>query len=247
MSTGALFTPGTLSAAPTQAQSHQPLKVSDALPFEYRVYFLKTSQWHHGLSLVLKRLVDIIGALTALALFAPVMVCIAALVAITSPGPILYKSLRIGRNQKPFYMYKFRTMVVDADRIRERLRKENNLEGKLFKLRRDPRITPIGGFLRSTSLDELPQILNVLKGEMSLVGPRPYVRNESRMFQSPYTLRFSVLPGMTGPWQASGRSKLDFEQLCSLEMDYVLNWSLLKDVQLILKTIPSVLLKKGAF
>jgi len=202
---------------------------------------------HSTWQLMIKRVVDIAGSAAGLLLLSPLLILTAAMVVITSPGPVIYKSLRIGKNRKPFYMYKFRTMVVNADQQRAKLYEEAKLHGQLFKLKNDPRITPIGGFLRKYSLDEFPQLLNVLRGEMSLVGPRPYIPEESETFKPPFTMRFQVTPGMTGPWQVTGRSNLTFEQLCQLEMEYVTEWTLALDIKLLLKTIPCVLLKKGAY
>jgi lipopolysaccharide/colanic/teichoic acid biosynthesis glycosyltransferase len=144
-------------------------------------------------------------------------------------------------------MYKFRTMSVDADARRDELRKQANLEGNLFKLENDPRVTPIGKILRALSLDELPQLFNVVLGDMSLVGPRPLPADESQLFEDPYTLRFQVYPGITGTWQVSGRSKLSFAQLCQLEMGYVLDWSLATDLGILLQTLPAVLASRGAY
>ncbi len=214
---------------------------------EYGLFYHRSNRWEFFTLQYLKRLFDILGASIALILFLPLMLLIALLVYMNSPGPIFYRSLRVGHQQKPFYMLKFRTMVVNADRSWRQLRQTNQLEGQLFKLRQDPRLTPLGGFLRKYSLDELPQFINVLKGEMSLVGPRPFIRAESRMFKAPYNLRFKLVPGITGPWQVNGRSNLPFDKLCHIELDYVLNWNLWQDGLLLLKTIPSVLLKKGAF
>lgn len=223
-----------------QSLSSSPQTVSLRLDSEPKIV-------HSKFQLAVKRLVDILGALFGLIVLSPMLLAVAILVAVTSPGPIIYKSLRIGKNQQPFYMYKFRTMVVNADQQRSKLYEQAKLHGQLFKLKNDPRLTPIGSFLRKSSLDEFPQLVNVLKGEMSLVGPRPYIPEESENFLEPYTLRFRVFPGMTGPWQVTGRSNLNFQQLCDLELEYIFQWSLTLDAMLLLKTIPSVLLKKGAY
>jgi lipopolysaccharide/colanic/teichoic acid biosynthesis glycosyltransferase len=200
-----------------------------------------------ALELGIKRVADILLASLGLLALSPMLLVIALTIRIKSPGPIIYKSKRIGKNQKPFYMYKFRTMVPNAEQMRDDLCKEANLHAQLFKIKADHRITPIGHFLRTYSLDEFPQLVNVIKGEMSLVGPRPYIPQESALFRAPYTARFSVTPGITGPWQVGGRSDLSFQELCELELSYVQNWSLWTDTALLLKTIPSVLLKKGAY
>lgn len=197
--------------------------------------------------LVIKRIMDVILASAGLIAISPVLVLIGLAVRITSPGPVIYKSKRIGKNQKPFYMYKFRTMIPNAEQLRDTLCKQENLNAQLFKIKEDYRVTPIGRFLRKYSLDEFPQLLNVIRGEMSLVGPRPYIPQESVLFKTPYTARFSVMPGITGPWQVGGRSDLSFQQLCELELSYVQSWNLWTDALLLFKTVPSVLLKKGAY
>ena len=209
-------------------------------------FFERASQAPYQFEQILKRGIDIVGASLGLLAISPLLGAIALLIKLGSDGPILYKSERIGKNYQPFYMYKFRTMGVDADIKRDALREQANLQGELFKLTNDPRITKVGKILRALSLDELPQLLNVLRGEMSLVGPRPLPPDESSLFAEPYTLRFHVYPGMTGLWQVSGRSKLNFDQLCNLEMTYVLDWSLINDIKILLKTLPAVLESRGA-
>jgi lipopolysaccharide/colanic/teichoic acid biosynthesis glycosyltransferase len=199
------------------------------------------------LALAAKRVLDVILATLGLLVLSPLLLLIALSIRLTSKGPIIYKSQRIGKNQKPFYMYKFRTMIPNAEQLRDALCQKENLNEQLFKLKNDHRVTPIGRFLRKYSLDEFPQLVNVIRGEMSLVGPRPYIPQESALFKAPFTARFSVMPGITGPWQVGGRSDLSFQQLCELELAYVQNWSLWTDALILLKTIPSVLLKKGAY
>ncbi len=195
----------------------------------------------------LKRLADIVLSLFGLAFLAPTMIIIAIAVFIDSPGPVLYRSPRVGKGRKMFDMFKFRTMELDADKSWENLRRKKQRQEGLFKLKDDPRVTGLGKFLRAYSLDEFPQLFNVLRGEMSLVGPRPFVRQESDMFEYPYTMRFSVLPGMTGPWQIMGRSNLNFRELCQHDLDYILHWSLWRDIKLLFKTIPAVVFKHGAY
>lgn len=207
----------------------------------------RNAQWLYQLQQKLKRLADLVLASAGLLLISPLMLGIILLIKLTSPGPVFYQSQRIGKDYQPFPMFKFRTMTVDADSKRDALRQQANLAGELFKLENDPRITPIGKLLRAYSLDELPQLINVLRGEMSLVGPRPLPPDESGLFEEPYTLRFQVYPGITGMWQVSGRSNLKFEQLCKLEMSYVLNWNLLTDLKILWQTVPAVLCSKGAY
>lgn len=209
-------------------------------------FFNRSSQVAYRLQQILKRSFDIVAASLGLLVISPLLALIALLVKFGSEGPIFYKSERIGKNYQPFYMYKFRTMGVDADAKREALRQQANLQGELFKIEDDPRITRVGKVLRALSLDELPQLLNVLRGEMSLVGPRPLPPDESSLFDEPYTLRFHVYPGITGLWQVSGRSNLNFEQLCKLEMSYVMNWNLVNDIKILFQTLPAVLASRGA-
>lgn len=200
------------------------------------------------LSQLVKRCSDLGLVIIGLILISPVFLIIAIIIAVSSPGPILYGSLRTGRNGVPFTMYKFRTMHVDADQRWASLREKEKLDkNELFKLKQDPRVTPVGEFLRGSSLDELPQLFNVLMGHMSLVGPRPFIPEECALFQHPYTLRFEVLPGMTGIWQVSGRSNVSFQTMCELDLEYVLRWNLLTDFMILLRTFPAVLLKHGAY
>lgn len=204
------------------------------------------SGWLFDFQQLIKRFLDLLIAAIALLLLFPILMAIGIMVRLDSPGPIMYKSTRIGKNYKPFKMYKFRTMNLNADSLRDELRNSANLQGKLFKIKDDPRITRIGKYLRAFSLDELPQLINVLKGEMSLVGPRPLPPDESGFFKEPYTLRYKITPGITGMWQVSGRSNLDFDKLCNLELSYLNNWNLFEDFKILLKTLPAVLLTRGA-
>lgn len=195
----------------------------------------------------LKRLVDITFALIGLLSLTPVWGILALMIYLSSPGPVFYKSQRMGQGYRPFDMYKFRTMHVHADKLRELLRQQANLQGSLFKLQSDPRVTGVGRFLRAFSLDELPQLLNILRGEMSLVGPRPLPPDESHT-HGPYRLRYDVRPGITGLWQVTGRV-LDhrrFDAVARYDCHYIDTWCLMSDLRIILKTIPIVLLQKGA-
>jgi lipopolysaccharide/colanic/teichoic acid biosynthesis glycosyltransferase len=228
----------TLTAAPKVEPSSVRMELA---------FLSKSRQWVYRLQQTFKRGFDIMAAGLGLLAISPILLVIALLIKFTSSGPILYKSERIGKNYKPFFMYKFRTMGVDADAQREALRKQANLDGNLFKIENDPRVTRVGKVLRALSLDELPQLLNVVRGEMSLVGPRPLPRDESELFKDPYTLRFHVYPGITGLWQVSGRSNLPFTKLCSLEMEYVTGWNLLNDFRILFQTIPAVLASRGAY
>jgi len=197
--------------------------------------------------LVVKRVLDVAGALVALMLFLPVMFAVALLVKLTSPGPVFFAQERYGFMKRRFRMYKFRTMVVDAERLQAVLEDRNEATGPAFKIRDDPRLTRAGSFLRRTSLDELPQLWNVLVGEMSLVGPRPMAVRDVGRFDEPWLMRrFSVQPGLTCLWQISGRSSLGFDQWIALDLEYIDNWSLTQDFVILMKTIPAVVLGVGA-
>ncbi|MEM0951983.1 MAG: sugar transferase [Cyanobacteria bacterium P01_H01_bin.74] len=228
----------------TQPLETEPIQWADSVE---KLFSFKAQSTGFKAQQALKRLIDIVCASLGLIALMPLLLMVAAAVKLTSEGPIFYKSKRIGKNFEPFYMMKFRTMEVNADAKRAELRKKANLDNTLFKLENDPRITKIGRFLRAFSLDEFPQLLNVIKGEMSLVGPRPLMPDESEYFERPYTMRFNVYPGITGQWQVSGRSNLNFNQLCQLEMNYVLQWSLFNDFRILLMTFPAVLASKGAY
>lgn len=197
--------------------------------------------------LVVKRAFDITAAACGLIVLSPVLLLCAWLVRRSGPGPVLFTQLRYGHNRRQFPMYKFRTMVADAEQRQAALESQNEAAGPVFKIRRDPRITPIGRILRKTSLDELPQLINVLKGDMSIVGPRPLpVRDVSRFHEARLMRRFSVRPGITCLWQVTGRSNTDFDQWVQLDLDYIDNWSLSLDAHILIRTVPAVLAGTGA-
>ncbi|MCB0108823.1 MAG: exopolysaccharide biosynthesis polyprenyl glycosylphosphotransferase [Caldilineaceae bacterium] len=195
----------------------------------------------------LKRLFDI--AMTILALFAimPLMVLTAIAIRLDSPGPIIFKQTRIGKWGKPFTCYKFRSMCIDAEARKAELHAVNEADGPVFKMQEDPRVTRVGRIIRKLSIDELPQLFNVLRGEMSLVGPRPPLPDEVRQYQLIQMQRLNVVPGLTGLQQVSGRSDLDFERWIELDLQYIAEQSLRNDVRIILKTIPTVLFGRGAY
>jgi lipopolysaccharide/colanic/teichoic acid biosynthesis glycosyltransferase len=204
-----------------------------------------------GLGSLVKRALDLAGALAGLVVLGLVMLAIALLIRLGSPGPVLFRQVRRGHRGRPFRMLKFRTMVVDAEqRLGDLESRNESAGGVLFKLRKDPRVTRLGRFLRRSSLDELPQLINVLRGEMSLVGPRPLqLRDSDRLWAvdpQGYTRRLQVLPGLTGPWQVGGRSDQDYEQMVQLDLDYVANRSLVRDLGILGKTVVVVLLRRGA-
>lgn len=196
--------------------------------------------------LFLKRLIDIILGILLFILLFPLMVLISILIKIDSNGPVLFKQIRLGLNGRKFILYKFRTMFEGAENLRQEVSHLNVMDGPVFKAPKDPRLTRFGKILRKFSLDELPQLYNVIKGEMSLVGPRPLIPEEIEKFQRWQKRRLSMKPGLTCLWQISGRSKLDFETWMKLDLEYIDNWSLKKDFIILLKTIPAVLTGKGA-
>ena len=199
-------------------------------------------------SLVAKRVLDLAGALVGLLLTAPVLAIAWVAIRLTTPGPVIFRQLRGGKHGKPFTMYKFRTMHTDAEMRQAELQAMNQMSGPVFKVERDPRVTPVGRLLRKWSVDELPQLLNVLRGEMSLVGPRPLPLYEVERFEhAAQRRRLSVPPGLTCLWQISGRNEItDFRDWVRLDLLYIDNWSLWLDVKILLKTIPAVLLGSGA-
>jgi exopolysaccharide biosynthesis polyprenyl glycosylphosphotransferase len=196
---------------------------------------------------IAKRGFDVAGSLALLVLLAMPMAMIALLVKLDSPGPILFRQTRIGRAGEPFRMLKFRSMVVDAEKRLEELKIRNQGSGPLFKLKEDPRVTRLGRFLRSYSLDELPQLLNVLCGSMSLVGPRPPLPKEVEQYDKSAHRRLLIKPGITGLWQVSGRSDLSWDDAIKLDLYYVENWSMVQDLMILLRTVSAVAGKSGAY
>ena len=197
--------------------------------------------------MAVKRCLDLVGSLAGLILLSPLFLLLMVAVKLTSRGPIFFVQDRCGLGGRVFRFYKFRTMVVDAEQRKAELEHLNEMKGPVFKIAHDPRITKIGAILRKTSLDELPQLLNVLKGEMSLVGPRPPVPDEVERYDARQAQRLSVIPGITGLWQVNGRSGVpDFEKWVQLDLEYARRWTFWLDIQILLKTIVVVLLAKGA-
>jgi exopolysaccharide biosynthesis polyprenyl glycosylphosphotransferase len=199
--------------------------------------------WEWGV----KRSFDVVVSTLVIAIGSPVWAAIACAIKLTSPGPVFYRDQRIGLGDRPFGMMKFRTMYADAAERQEALEAENEASGPLFKIKDDPRVTRVGRFLRRFSLDELPQVLNVLWGEMSLVGPRPLPIRDYEQLQEWHRKRYLVLPGMTGLWQVSGRIDLSFDDLVRLDFYYIENWSIWLDISILAKTLPAVLARRGAY
>lgn len=195
--------------------------------------------------LFLKRALDVVGSSAALIVMAPLLLLLAFLIKIESPGPVLYAAFRAGRKGRPFLCYKFRTMVRDAEALKEGLREQNQREGPFFKIRDDPRITRIGRWLRRYSLDELPQLWNVLKGEMSLVGPRPHPLDDFLAYAIEHLPRLDVVPGMTGLWQVTARQDPSFQAGMNLDIEYIHRWSLGMDLRILLKTAAVVFRGSG--
>lgn len=202
---------------------------------------------HDTFCRVLKRAIDLTGAALGLLFLSPVLVIAAIAIATTSEGPIFFVQQRYGLNKRRFSMFKFRTMRADAEQAQAQIEHLNEAVGPIFKIKEDPRITPVGKFLRKTSIDELPQLFNVLRGDMSLVGPRPMsTRDVSRFSEAWLMRRFSVKPGITGLWQVSGRSNTSFDRWIELDLKYIDDWSLALDLSILLKTVPAVVRGTGA-
>jgi len=207
---------------------------------------LRTNSFE-GWPVIFKRTFDIVVASLLLIILTPLFLIVSILVKATSEGPAFFVQTRVGLNKRIFRLYKFRTMVKDAEGKIKDLHHLNEVSGPVFKISNDPRITPIGQFLRKTSIDELPQLLNVLKGDMSLVGPRPLpVRDYEGFGQDWHRRRFSVRPGITCLWQIRGRNNIPFEQWMQMDMEYIDNWSFWRDIKILWQTIPAVFNGKGA-
>jgi exopolysaccharide biosynthesis polyprenyl glycosylphosphotransferase len=196
---------------------------------------------------LVKRTIDLGGSLLAMPFMLILFAIVALLIRLDSPGPIIFKQRRVGKDGQLFHVLKFRSMVVGAEQMQSDLEALNEADGPLFKVKRDPRVTRVGKWLRRTSIDELPQLINVIRGEMSLVGPRPGTPEEVAQYEPWQMQRISVLPGITGLWQVSGRSDVPFEEMVLLDIFYIENWSLDLEIRILLQTIPYVLLGHGAY
>ncbi len=206
-----------------------------------------SSRLFNGSQLLLKRLMDLAGGLIGCILTAVFMIIIAPAILIESPGPIFFSQVRIGRNGRRFKIYKFRSMHMDAESRMQELMSHNEMNGFMFKMKEDPRVTKVGKFLRKSSLDEFPQFFNVLKGDMSLVGTRPPTEAEFIRYEGRHKRRLALKSGITGLWQVSGRSDItDFEEVVKLDLEYIDNWSFKMDIRILLKTIKVVLFRKGS-
>ncbi|MFD8708216.1 sugar transferase [Kitasatospora sp. NPDC059648] len=206
-----------------------------------------TPPLRRGLAAAVKSVTDRLGAALLIVLLAPVFAAVALVVRLDSPGPVVHRQTRVGRSGAPFTMMKFRTMVADAERLRQQLAGTSGQDGRMFKIRRDPRITRAGRLLRRCSLDELPQLFNVVRGEMSLVGPRPPLPDEVAHYDEVELRRLAVKPGLTGPWQVSGRSNLSWDETVALDLGYVDNWSPSVDLAVLVRTVRAVIAGTGAY
>ena len=195
----------------------------------------------------IKRGIDILGSLIGVLITCIIFPFVAAAIKLNSKGPVIFKQVRIGRNGRRFYMYKFRSMYIDAEERKKELMKRNEVQGLMFKIENDPRITSVGRILRKTSIDELPQFFNVLKGDMSLVGTRPPTVDEFEQYSLHYRRRLSITPGLTGMWQVNGRSDIkDFDEVVKLDLKYIDHWSLSLDIKILLQTVWVVLFRRGS-
>jgi exopolysaccharide biosynthesis polyprenyl glycosylphosphotransferase len=208
--------------------------------------FVVSRQKPSGLAWMIKVCADRVTAATLLVLAAPVMAVVAVAVKVTSPGPVFYVADRVGLGERAFRCYKFRTMREDAEHRQAEFEHLNEADGAIFKIRDDPRVTPVGRWLRATSIDEMPQLINVLLGDMSLVGPRPLPMRDNRLLKSWHKQRHLVLPGMTGLWQVSGRSDAPFDTMISLDLHYVDQWSLWLDLLIVWRTVSALVVRRGA-
>ncbi|HWF31334.1 MAG TPA: exopolysaccharide biosynthesis polyprenyl glycosylphosphotransferase [Solirubrobacteraceae bacterium] len=196
-------------------------------------------------SAALKRAFDVLGASLGVLAISPLLIVVAILIKLDTGGPVFFSQLRVGRHGRRFHMIKFRTMIPDADAMKESLRDRNEAQEGLFKIARDPRVTRMGRFLRITALDELPQLFNIVKGEMSLVGPRPLIVEEDERIEGWHRRRLELMPGMTGPWQILGPARVPLKEMVALDYLYVANWSLWTDVKILLRTVPHVFGRRG--
>jgi exopolysaccharide biosynthesis polyprenyl glycosylphosphotransferase len=212
----------------------------------YNVIIFSTKVFNIG-SLAVKRVVDILGALAGVIIAFVIGIFVAPAIVIESPGPIVFSQVRVGKNGRRFKLYKFRSMYRNAEARKRELLEQNEMDGLMFKITNDPRVTRVGRFIRSTSIDELPQFFNVLKGDMSLVGTRPPTEDEFLQYEGRHKRRLSLRPGITGLWQVNGRSDIiSFEDVVKLDLEYIDNWSILLDIRLLVKTVFVVLFRVGA-
>ncbi|WP_424767446.1 sugar transferase [Paenibacillus sp. sgz302251] len=230
---------------PPQYRDEAVVGISD-----YYTNVLTQQELRRGFSIysVLKRAIDIVGSLIGLVLLSPLLAFLALLIKLEDPkGPVFFYQTRIGKNEKQFQMFKLRSMTTNAEEKLKELLGQNEISGAMFKMKNDPRITKVGRFIRKTSLDELPQLLNVLRGEMSLVGPRPPLTREVAEYTEYDKLRLTVTPGCTGLWQVSGRNRLSFKQMVELDIAYIEKRCIWLDIKIMLRTVKAVVASHDAF
>jgi exopolysaccharide biosynthesis polyprenyl glycosylphosphotransferase len=219
-------------------------EVGDFMDYSVLTYSMNRSSYK---KLFIKRLTDIVGGIVGLILTGIITIFLAPAIKLDSPGPVFFSQVRVGKNGRRFKIYKFRSMYIDAEERKKELEAQNEMKGLMFKMENDPRVTKVGAFIRKTSLDEFPQFLNVLKGEMSLVGTRPPTEAEFEQYNEHYRRRISMTPGLTGLWQISGRSDIeDFDEVVRLDLKYIDNWSLSEDFRILVMTVVVVLFGRGA-
>jgi exopolysaccharide biosynthesis polyprenyl glycosylphosphotransferase len=234
-----------LLTLPPEYSTEAKLEIASVSGFDFPLLGLRRTPTGE-LELAVKRVMDFLGGTFGCVLAAPIMLLAAIAIKLESPGPVLFRQVRAGRNGRKFVMYKFRSMVIDAESQKATLMHLNEMGGPVFKIRQDPRITRVGRIIRKTSIDELPQFFNIIKGDMSMVGPRPPLPSEVEEYKPWQRRRLSVKPGLTGLWQVSGRNQVDFDEWMQLDLQYIDNWSLWLDIKILFQTIPVVLLHKGA-
>lgn len=227
---------------PSVGKAHS--QVEEFMDYSVLTYSMNRTSYKR---LFIKRVVDVIGAVVGLILTGVITIFLAPAIKIDSKGPVFFSQTRVGKNGRRFKIYKFRSMYTDAEERKKELEAQNEMKGLMFKMENDPRVTKVGAFIRKTSLDEFPQFLNVLKGEMSLVGTRPPTEAEFEQYNEHYRRRLSMTPGLTGLWQISGRSDIeDFDEVVKLDLEYIDNWSLTEDFKILLQTVGVVLFGRGA-
>jgi len=223
------------------------IQEASAMELDENSHVVSTANAITTLPAIIKRVIDCVVSAAMLMLLAPLFLVVAALVKFSSAGPVFFRQTRVGLNKRKFSIYKFRTMIADAEKAQHQLLSMNEMTGPVFKIKDDPRVTPLGRILRKTSIDELPQLFNVLKGEMSLVGPRAMSLRDYQLFDNDWhRRRFSVKPGITCLWQVKGRNSIPFEQWMELDLQYIDKWSLWLDIKILARTIPAVLRGTGA-
>ena len=230
----------------TTDSSHAPILRSLRIESYNNQPIITLFRESHILQLFFKRIIDFFGSLLLLILLSPLLLLIAVAIKLDSKGPVFFAQERVGMNKRSFKLFKFRSMVTNAEELKAALADQNEVDGPVFKIKKDPRITRVGRFIRKTSLDELPQLWNTLRGDMSLVGPRPPLFSEVDQYEWLFRKRLSIKPGITCLWQVNGRNQLTFEEWMALDKEYIENWSLWLDFKILLKTVPTVLLGRGA-